>query len=164
MWQLPVLPVALLLLGAALLSAGRRPERGGAAALRLPLRFTAALAALAAIVAIAIPLASTSLLRSSEADARSGDLSAALEAARSAQNVQPGAASPRLQQALVLEAERQFAAAAEAARAATEREPTNWQTWLVLSRTEAEAGQAAAAVRDYRKAKSLNPLSTLFER
>ena len=117
-----------------------------------------------AIVAIAIPLATTSLVRQSEADVRDGDLTAALSAARSAQNVQPGAAGPRLQQALVLEAQGDLPAAAEAARAATERETTNWRTWLVLSRIEAERGKAGAAVRDYRRARSLNPRSALFQR
>ncbi len=164
MWQLPVLAVALLLLGSVLVTAGPDPDAGERRALAVPLRIGLAVAAIAAIAAIAIPLASTSLVRSSEADARAGDLSAALEAARTAQNVQPSAASPRLQQALVLEAEGDLPAAAEAATAATEREPTNWRTWLVLSRIEAENGQAAAAVADYRQAKSLDRLSPLFER
>jgi O-antigen ligase len=162
MWQLPVLPIAMLLLGSVLLNGGRHTEdeqRG----LSVGPRIAVAATALASIVAIAIPLASTSLVRSSEADARAGDLSGALEDARTAQNVQPGTASPRLQQALVLEAQGDLPAAAEAARAATEREPTNWRTWLVLSRIEAKSGQAAAAVRAYAKAKSLNPLSPLFD-
>jgi O-antigen ligase len=163
-WQLPVLAVALLLLGSVLVTAGPDPGAGGRRALAVPLRIGIAVAALAAIVAIAIPLASTSLVRSSEADARAGDLSAALEAARTAQNVQPSAASPRLQQALVLEAEGDLPAAVEAAIAATEREPTNWRTWLVLSRIEAENGQAEAAVADYREARSLNRFLSLFER
>jgi Flp pilus assembly protein TadD len=164
MWQLPVLAVALLLLASVLVSAGRRPDRAEPRpGLAVPLRLAAAALAAAAIVAIAIPLASTSLLRSSEADAREGDLAGALEKARSAQNVQPGAASPRLQQALVLEREGELGAAADAARAAAEREPTNWRNWLVLARIEAERGRAGAAVRDYREAKSLNPLSPLFD-
>ncbi len=163
MWQLPVLPVALLLLASVLLNGARRAEDEERRGLPLAPRIAAAVVALAAIVAIAIPLASTSLVRSSEADARAGDLSGALEQARTAQNVQPGAASPRLQQALVLEQQGNFPAAVEAARAATEREPTNWRTWLVLSRIEAQNGQAAAAVRAYAKAKSLNPLSPLFD-
>jgi hypothetical protein len=164
MWQLPVLPVATLMLAAVLVSGGLRSDAGERKGLPIAPRIAVAVAALAAIVAIAIPLASTSLIRSSEADVRSGDLSGALQEARTAQNVQPGAASPRLQLALVLEAQGEFPAAAEAARAATEKEPTNWRTWLVLSRIEAESGQAAAAVRAYREAKSLNPLSPIFER
>ena len=118
---------------------------------------------LAAIVAIAIPLASTSLLRQSEAEARAGDLEAALSDAQSAQNVEPGATSPRLQRALVLETLADLDAAALAAREATDREPTNWRTWLVLSRIEAQLGRAAPAVAHYRQARSLNPLSPLFE-
>lgn len=166
MWQLPVLPVALLLLASVLLGGGLRAPgegEGDERGLALAPRLGVMVLSLAAIVAIAIPLASTSLVRSSEADARAGDLDAALEEARTAQNVQPGAASPRLQQALVLEQLGDFPAAVEAARAATEREPTNWRTWLVLARIEAENGQAAAAVRAYAEAKSLNPLSPLFD-
>ena len=163
MWQLPVLPVALLLLSATLLTAGKGAARAQKGFPLAP-RIGVAVIALAAIVAIAIPLASTSLVRSSEAAARDGDLGAALEDARTAQNVQPGAASPRLQQALVLEAQGEFVAASVAARAATEREPTNWRTWLILSRIEAENGEAAAAVRAYREARSLNPLSPIFDR
>jgi hypothetical protein len=162
MWQLPVLPVAMLLLAGALVANGRQEPEGGRG-LSLPLRLAVAGLALAAIVAIAIPLASTSFVRRSQTDAREGDLSAALAAARTAQNVQPGAASPRMQEALVLEAEGELAGAAEAAHAAVAREPTNWRTWLVLSRIEAEEGRAAAAVRDYREAKSLNRPAPLLE-
>jgi cytochrome c-type biogenesis protein CcmH/NrfG len=69
-----------------------------------------------------------------------------------------------LQEALVLESPGELAAAAAAARAATERESTNWRTWLVLSRIEAELGDASAAVRDYHQARLLNPFSELFQR
>jgi O-Antigen ligase len=164
MWQLPVLPVAMLLLAAALLTGANGSELAARGwGIPVAARLAVAAVAIAAIVAIAIPLASTGLVRSSEAEARAGDLDAALEDARTAQNVQPGAASPRLQQALVLEQQGDFPLAVEAARAATERESTNWRTWLVLSRIEAENGEAAAAVRDYRQARSLNPLSPLFD-
>jgi tetratricopeptide (TPR) repeat protein len=164
MWQIPVLAVAFLLLAAVLVSAEGDPEEGERPGLALPLRAGVVVAALVAIVVISIPLSSTSLLRQSEADARAGDLSGALDAARSAQNVQPYAASPRLQQALLLESQGDLAPAATAAVAATERESTNWRTWLVLSRIEAELGDASAAVRDYREARRLNPFSELFKR
>jgi tetratricopeptide (TPR) repeat protein len=145
-------------------SALSRPAERSGVSLGIPLRAGFAAVAIAAIVAIAIPLASTTLLRQSEADARAGDLDGALAAARSAENVLPAAAAPRLQQALVLEELGDLAAAAAAARAAAEREPTNWRNWLVLSRLEARQGHAASAVRDYRRADSLNPHFSLFSR
>jgi O-antigen ligase/polysaccharide polymerase Wzy-like membrane protein len=167
MWQIPVVPVAALLLASTLVTVGTRAARirsaeWGRPGLPVPLRAGFAAAALAATVAIAIPLASTVLVRQSQSDARAANLPAALSAARSAQNAQPGAATPRLQQALVLEAQGNLAPAVAAARAAARREPTNWRIWLVLSRIEAERGLAAASLRDYRKARSLNPHSPLF--
>ncbi len=159
-WQVPVLPVATLLLGSVLVTRGNgdgRPRPFPAA-----VRVAIAVLSLVAIVVVAVPLASTSLVRQSQDEARAGDLEAALADARSAENVEPGAASPRLQQALVLESAGDLAAAAAAARAATERESTNWRLWMVLSRIEAQRGNADAAVRDYEKARSLNPLSPIF--
>jgi hypothetical protein len=163
MWQVPVLPAATLLLASILISATARDASERTTGLRLPLRAAFVVLALAAIIATAIPLASTALVRQSESDARAGDLAGALEAAKSAQNAQPAAATPRLQQALVLEELRDLAPAAQAARAATDRESTNWRTWLVLARIEAERGRAPAAVRAYRRATALNPHFSLFE-
>jgi hypothetical protein len=162
MWQIPVLPVALLLLASVLVTAGDGSREGGKSGFATPLRVAFIAVAIAAIVAIAIPLSSSSLLRQSQTDAREGNPAAALSAARSAQNAQPDAASPRVQEALLLESAGNLPAAATAARAATERESTNWRNWLVLSRIEAKQGHAAAAVRAYAKAKSLNPRSPLF--
>lgn len=166
MWQIPALPVAALLLASILVMRSKDTATAGEAdsGLPAPLRIVSAIVALIAIVAIAIPLATTSLLRQSEADARDGRPAAAWSDARSAQNMQPDAAGPRLQQALVLEVMGDLPGATEAARAATERESTNWRNWLVLSRIEAERGMAAAAVRDYRRARSLNPRAALFQR
>ena len=161
MWQIPVVPVAALLLACGLLVSG-----GDAAKPRLsvPWRLgTAAVAALA-IVAIAIPLASTSLVRQSQTAVREGDLAAALADAKDAQNVEPAAATPRLQQALVLELLGDFPAAEAAAREAVERESTNWRLWLVLSRIAAENGRIGASVAAYKEARALNPLSEIFER
>jgi O-antigen ligase len=164
LWQIPVLSIALLLLAVALVIPGSSAGADGEPTpLALPQRLGTAAVALAAIAAIAIPLASTSLLRQSEAEARAGNLDAALSDARSAQNVLPGAMSPRLQRAVLLETLGDLDAAAAAAREATEREPTNWRTWLVLSRLEARRGKTDAAVRDYRRARSLNPQSSLFD-
>jgi hypothetical protein len=160
-WELAVVPVVFLLLISVLVSAGdRQPEDG----FRLPIlgRLVTAGFAIVAMVVIAVPLASTIAIDQSQARVRSYDLSGALSAARTAQNVQPYAATPRLQEALVLALRGELESATAAARAATQREPTNWRTWLILSRIETRRGNAPAATSDYRKARSLNPRSPLF--
>ncbi len=163
-WQMPVLVAAMLML-AALLVMAPDPDPGAEPLLRRwPARIGLALGALVAIVAIAVPLASTTLIRDSEAKVRAGDLEGALADARSAADVEPGAATPHLQEALVLELRGNLPAAAAAAIVATEREHTNWRPWLVLARLEAQRGNADAALSAYRKARSLNPLSPLFDR
>jgi hypothetical protein len=161
-WQLPVLPVAMLLLVGVLVSAAI--DSPGAGRRRLPtvLRVGLAVLAVAAIASIAIPLASTSLIRESQAQVRAGDLPGALHSATSAANVEPDSGLPRLQQALVLEQAGNFEGAVTEATAATEREEQNWRNWLVLSRVQAEAGEAEAAIASYRRAKLLNPYSPLF--
>jgi O-Antigen ligase len=163
-WKLPVIPVVTLLLLAVLLTVDTEPE--GRRDLRSPLwlRLGAVAAALVAIVAIAIPLTSTDFLRKSQAQARDGDTAAALDDAHTAQNAMPGAAGPRLQEALLLETESEFPAAAQAATEATDREPNEWRNWLVLSRIEAEQGNADAAIRAYEEARSLNPRNPIFHR
>jgi hypothetical protein len=162
MWQIPVLPVAFLLLAATLVVPPGRSAAERRLVSRLPFRLAVAALAIASVVTIAIPLASTVLVRESEAEARQGDLTGALEAAEEAGDVQPGAATPRLQQALLLEQLGELGAARAAAMAATDKESTNWRTWLVLARIEAERGNAAAGVRAYRRARSLNPHFSLF--
>ncbi len=161
MWKIPVVPIATLLLIAITVTAGDHSSERPAA-LPWPARLGVLALSIVALVAIAIPFASTSLVRESQADARAGNLSGALKAARDAQNVEPGAATPRMQQALLLESQGDYAGAEAAALAATERESTNWKTWLVLSRIEAQRGRVDAAVRDFRKARSLNPRSPIF--
>jgi hypothetical protein len=165
-WQIPVLPVAMLLLAGTLVASDYRDYDDAPEGAPLPLlgRAAVAVAALAALAVIAIPLASTSLVRQSQDEAREGDVAAALSDARSAQNVEPFAATPRLQEALVLEEAGALGPAAAAARAATARESTNWRTWVVLSRIEARRARAIPALLAYRKARSLNPRSPLFRR
>jgi hypothetical protein len=164
MWKLPVIPIVTLILLAVLLTVDTEPEERRELRSPLWLRLGAVAAALVAIVAIAIPLTSTDFLRKSQAEAREGDTATALEDAHTAQNAMPGAAGPRLQEALLLETESKFAAAAEAATEATDREPNEWRNWLVLSRIEAERGDAEAAIGAYEEARSLNPLNPIFHR
>jgi len=178
-WELTVLPVVFLLLAAAVIArpslsahGPAEPGRGlnlanGAAATgrasQSRSRFVLPALALAALVAVAIPMAGAGAVRDSQAEVRSQDLSAALNQARTASNVEPYAATPSLQEALILELQGDLGGALAAARAATQKEATNWRTWLVLSQLEAQAGNTAESVAAYREARSLNPRSALFQ-
>lgn len=170
LWQLPVAPAGFLLVGAAVLApaAARTLAREAASApreappRRLALRLGMIAAAVACLVAIAIPLASTIDLRFSQRAVAAGNLPLALSDARAAAGVEPGAASPRLQQALVLEAEHDLPAALIAARRAVGREPQNSVNWLILSRIEAESGRVNAAIFAYRRARALDPGNPIF--
>ena len=113
--------------------------------------------AIAALIAIWFPLRGATALRQSQVDAANGDLSAALDQAREAADAQPYAASPLLQQALLLEQQGRLRAAAAAAAAATRKESTNWRTWMVLARIEAERGRVGDALRAYRRAQAARP-------
>ena len=171
-WQVPVLPVAVLLLAAALLApdrgAGTDPGRDTAPTAgrrrlgRWPSRIALVAVALLCLVAIGIPLAATSALRASQAAASAGALPTAASDANSAVRLAPDGASARLQLALVLEMQGDLPGAiAQATRSAAD-EPANWQPWFVLSRLQAESGHAAAALAAYRHARSLDPHSPLF--
>jgi hypothetical protein len=162
-WKVPVLPIASLLLIAALLSSRAvRSER--ARPWPVGPRVATGLVAIAALVAIAVPLAATSLVRQSQSAIADEDVQGALDDAQSAENVMPGASGPRLQQALVLESAGDFDAAAGAIAGAIEQEPNNWRLWLVRSRIEAERGNADVAVSYYRHSRSLNPHGQIFQR
>jgi O-antigen ligase len=165
-WQVPALPAAFLVLAAAVLApsarAAARDQVNWRAARRV--RLGAIAVAVACLIAVAIPLATTSALRQSQAAASSGNPAQALADARAAARVEPGAATPQLQLALVLEIQGHVNDALTAARSATHDEPTNWDTWLIASRLEAEAGRPAASLAAFRRARSLNPRSSLFSR
>ncbi len=163
LWQLAVVPVAALLLGAAILSYTRVPrtDEGAPSPWRkwLPRAVCTAVSA-AGIVAIAIPYGATAAIRSSQSAFHSGNTKAALADAATAQRLEPYAATPRLQRALILEATGDLRDARTAIAQATAREPTNWRTWLVRARIEAESGRPVAAVRAFKRAHALNPTST----
>jgi tetratricopeptide (TPR) repeat protein len=162
-WQVPAVPAAALLLAAAVLSPTSRYDRHARAPAALPLRLAAVAIAIAALFAIAVPLATVSSVRKSQSAATTGNLTRALADARAAVALEPGAASSQIQLALVLELRGDMAGALTAARAATRDEPDNWSAWLVRSRLETESGHPGAAVAAYRRSRSLNPRSPLFK-
>jgi len=159
-WQVPAVVFAFLVLAAAAVARGAAPRA------RRAVRARAVLAGLAvlAIPVLAIHLAGLSALRTSQQEARAGDLAGALEQARLAADLQPYAAGPRLQEALVLEQAGDLRAAGRAIAAATADEPRNWRLWLIRSRIHARLGEAGAAVAAQRRAQDLHPHGALTAR
>jgi hypothetical protein len=161
-WELSVVPVAFLLLASALVTSGDSVGPRAGRSTGWPTRVAVAVTALLAIALISIPVASNSLVRESQQAAESGDFREALNLALDAEAAEPGAATPLLQQALVLEASGEPEAGIVPARAATRKEPTNWRTWLIRFRLEAANGETARALKSFKRARDLNPNSPVF--
>ncbi len=168
-WQLPAAIVPLVV--AAALLAGRRPDRGAPGgtlrgAISERHRFGLGIAVLGvgwlAVVAAAILLGSTALVDRSQRQVRDGDLAAAAGSAREAESIEPWAAAPRLQLALVEELRGDLAAARRAAAAAADRSPDDWRIWLVTARLRTRAGDVDGARRALERVRTLNPRSPLF--
>ena len=92
-----------------------------------------------------------------------GDGSRALAWADNAVSAEPWAASPYLQRGLVLEGLRRFRAARVDLRRATDREPTNFELWVIRSRIETEAREPGAAAKSYGKAYRLRPYALVLQ-
>jgi O-antigen ligase/polysaccharide polymerase Wzy-like membrane protein len=134
----------------------------GARRVSFGLRVALVLLAWAAIVAAAIPFLATSELRSSERAAARGDLREAEERAASARAIQPWAASPHLQLALIRERAGDLGAARRQADEAIERAPDDWRLRLVAARLATKAGDIPAARSALREARRLNPRSPIL--
>jgi hypothetical protein len=114
-------------------------------------------------LAIQLPvLVGEAQVRASREAIRRDDFDGALSHATTAIEAQPWAARGYLQRAVVLERTGYLREAAADARRSTEKERTNWETWLTLARIEAERGRVPAALRAARRARALNPHSPLF--
>jgi O-antigen ligase len=163
LWQVPVVPASILLLvGAAL--APDRSHRVATFRPGLVIRVTTLVVGVTCLVALAYPLATNTDVVGSQSAAGVGNTALALGDAQDAVRLEPGAADAQIQLALVYETYRQYGKAVNAARRAVTDEATNWSNWLVLSRLQAENGNARGALTSYLKAKSLNPHSSLFNR
>lgn len=154
-WQVPVVPICFMALAA--LALGRDHELPASGARTIGTRLGVIVAAVACLASIVIPLATTSAVRESQAAVRRGSIGQALQYARSAERLEPYAATPWLQQAVVLELAGTLAGAAAAGRRAEVNEPANWRLPLILARIDAERGHTSAALADARRALVLNP-------
>jgi tetratricopeptide (TPR) repeat protein len=165
-WFMPVLPFALFVCAAVIFSPERSeeddvhpapPARRSRTPLGIALSAIAALVCLAAIVVIALPMASTEQVRTSQAEVRDGDLTAALSHAKEAVTLEPYAAAGWLQEALVQEDAGNLTLALADARQALKRQAVNWEIWAQVAQIEAVSGNAPAALAADRQAFRLNP-------
>ena len=165
-WQIAAVPVVAMLLCAMCVwrpAPGPPPSRSRQPTWpRWATRVSLGIAALIALWAIMVPLATTVAVRRSQSAAQQGQLGSALRYAADAQRLEPGAASPRLQRALLLEQLGDISGAALAISQAEARSPTDWQIWFVASRIATEQDKPRTALRAYLRAKSLNPRSPIF--
>ncbi len=122
-----------------------------------------ALVAWILILGQAISLLSDRELARSRAAVADGSFSRAASAAEAARNIQPWAATPYLQLALVSEAAGDLPLSRIWIGEAVERNRRDWRLWLVAARIEAKLGRTRAAERSLRRAVALNPRSPLFE-
>jgi tetratricopeptide (TPR) repeat protein len=165
MWELTI--VSLVGVVALALATGGGAERGRSVfprrspALRALPVVTAAVA-LAVIAAQGVSLLTTVSLDDSRKAAARGDLTAALRSAEAGAKIQPWAATPYVQRALIEERALSFRRAQTSIAAAIDRDPDNWRWWLVRARIETEEGDVAAATQSLRHAVALNPRSQLF--
>ena len=158
MWESTAVTAMAVALGGLAATAGARPSGP------LGVRRRAAVAIVAVLaLAVQLPvLAAAVQVRASQRAARAGDVDEAVSAATTAVQVAPWGAAGYSQRAVVLERLGLGARAAADARRATDREPTNWEHWLVLARIEAERGRIGPAVAAARRAAALNPRAPLF--
>ena len=160
MWELAAVgAVGVLCLGLLAGSGGARGRQPTASA-RIPRLVIAALG-VAAIAAQAPPLLSRLHLDDSRTAAAAGSLTAAAAEARKAHVLQPWAASPLLQLALVEEQAGDLQQANGSVRSALRRDRSDWRIWLTAARAPTEGGRVGSARRSLAEARRLNPRSPI---
>jgi hypothetical protein len=166
-WEIPALAGTFFVIAGMALAGRQQPARRAPVTRRWTAGFGAgaaiALFAWGSICLLALPLLSTLQLRASQNAARDGDLQKAVDRADSARSLQPWAAGPKIQLALVQRARNDYGGAERTAQEAVRNEPTNWRAWLVLANIENDTGQADNYARHLTIARSLNPRSRYWQ-
>jgi O-antigen ligase len=128
-------------------------------------RFAVAGLAVAWLAAVALigPLLVERELNASRDDAVAGNVAGALDHADTARAIEPWAASPYVQLALIAELQRDYPTAERRLTQAIAREDRNWQLYYLRARVERAASDRAAAQADLARARSLNPLEECLD-
>jgi len=115
--------------------------------------------AVAWVAAIALigPLLVEREIEASQSAAADGEIASAVDHANTARSIEPFAASPYVQLALLAELQGDYSTASQRLTQAITREDRNWQLYYLRSRVEREAGNESAARADLERARRLNP-------
>jgi len=111
------------------------------------------------VVALALigPLLVDGEIDSSNAAAAAGNIPSAVDHADTARSIEPWAATPYLQLALLAERQGEYGPAVERMNQAIAREEGNWELYYLRARMKHEAGEEEAAQADLEEARRLNP-------
>jgi hypothetical protein len=162
-WELTVLSIVAVMCLALLTGpATERDEPAPPPGLRTWQRVAIGAACLLLAAAQAVPLLAAVELDESRQAAGRNDTAEASSAALAARDVQPWAASPYLQLALVAEQRGDVDAARTWIGDAIERDRADWRLWLVRARLETRAGSIRTARAALHEAVRLNPRSPIF--
>jgi hypothetical protein len=165
-WHIPafaflgMLALGLLVGPATLPRQGRAEER--AARLAFGPRAALVVVAWAVVCLNAMPLLAGEELDASRRDAGRGDLDEALDHARSARAIQPWAAGPYLQLALLYEERGDLPRARARIADALGKDESDWRLHLTAARLATKDGDVPAAARALREARRLSPRSRVL--
>ncbi|MFA4927861.1 MAG: O-antigen ligase family protein [Patulibacter sp.] len=118
--------------------------------------------AAASIAVLGLALVAPVAVTSSQSAMDRGDLRSAAARAAAGQDRVSFAASPAIQEALVHERTGDLDRALSAATVAAQRTPDDWRAWLLISRIQVARDEPARAVAAFRRARALNPHSTIL--
>jgi tetratricopeptide (TPR) repeat protein len=115
------------------------------------------------IIALIVFFTEAKLIQSESAAARS-ELETAAQDARDAATLQPWAAQPWIQIALLEELSGDLVGAQEAIHRASARSPDDWRIWLINARFEVGLNDLKGARESLARARELNPQAQIFAR
>jgi hypothetical protein len=171
-WELTAVTVVAVACLALLVCAATLPRPSEAGTPRLGMTVTGRRVAIGAVTAAAVvavlsagdQLIGETKLEASRSATADRNLTRAFDDALDARDLQPWAATPYLQLALVAERQDRLRTASSAIEEATDRAPQDWRLWLVRARIETKRGMVKAGLQSLRRARALNPRSPLFFR
>lgn len=170
-WEMPAVGAVLFLTGGVLMNvrltqltepvpvqSNGHEQAGGR---RFALAITGLAVAWVSMAFLAAPLWGQRQINQSQDAAADGDIGTAIERAQSARSIEPWAASPYLQLALLAQLQGDLPSAINLLGEAIDREDRNWQLYNLRAQMETELGDTASAERDFARARELNPI--IFE-